>query len=309
MSLKQSSDLRTLLAMTALIAIPAALALGSVRVPGTLQIPSDDPTPYGYTWSLLLFICPVIALERWLANHPAGKVHHNAFWLAVLAFFGVGVLLDLGFAYQFFAFPNRGAVLGLYLPALDITTFTWKCGFLPIEEFAFYFFGALFVISLYAFGDLGWAADGSLRRAPTGRIVRLSWTPLLVGALLIGAAWFYKLCLAPGTGEPGYFTFIMAIAVIPTTLLLEVVGPGINVRALGFMYTALLLISLMWEATLGVPYGWWAYQHDQMLGIYIGAWAQLPIEAVLLWAVTGWAAVVLYEALLLWLGRGAEDPR
>jgi hypothetical protein len=306
-SVKQTSDLRTLLSMTALLVIPAALTLHSVRVPGTLQIPSDDPSPYGYTWSLLLFIAPVIALERWLAAHPAGKLHHRAFWLAIVAFFCAGAILDFGFAYLFFEFPNRGAVLGLYLPAFDLATCTWKCAYLPVEEFGFYYFGALFTIGLYAFGDLGWAAGASERKLPAGRLVRLNWTPLVIGALLVGAAWLYKLVLAPGTGVPGYFSFLVLLGVVPTSLLIEVVGPGINVRALGFMYTALLLISLLWEATLAVPYGWWNYHHDQMLGLYIGPWAQLPIEAVLMWVLAGWAAVVLYEAALLWLGRRAGD--
>ena len=37
------------------------------------------------------------------------------------------------------------------------------------------------------------------------------------------------------------------------------------------------------EATLAVPYGWWDYQQKQMMGLFIGAWAGLPIEAVVVW--------------------------
>jgi len=37
------------------------------------------------------------------------------------------------------------------------------------------------------------------------------------------------------------------------------------------------------SATLAVPYGWWGYQQKQMMGLFIGAWAGLPIEAVVVW--------------------------
>ena len=52
-----------------------------------------------------------------------------------------------------------------------------------------------------------------------------------------------------------------------------------------FLWTVfiLLLISLLWEATLGVPYGWWNFQDDAMIGIRITAWSRLPIEEVCVW--------------------------
>jgi hypothetical protein len=57
----------------------------------------------------------------------------------------------------------------------------------------------------------------------------------------------------------------------------------------------LVLVSLMWEATLGVPYDWWNYQTPQMLGFRVLAWSALPIEAVLLWLVIAWDCIIAFE--------------
>ena len=39
----------------AILVIPSALTLMSVEDPGELVFDTDNPTPLGYTWSLLLF--------------------------------------------------------------------------------------------------------------------------------------------------------------------------------------------------------------------------------------------------------------
>ena len=47
-------------------------------------------------------------------------------------------------------------------------------------------------------------------------------------------------------------------------------------------FIALVFVSVIWEATLGVPYQWWTYREDEMLGIFVTAWANLPLEANIL---------------------------
>ncbi len=54
-------------AIAAALVIPAAIALRTVVHPAILQATSDNPTPLGYTWSLLLFIVPIAALGWWFA--------------------------------------------------------------------------------------------------------------------------------------------------------------------------------------------------------------------------------------------------
>jgi hypothetical protein len=53
---------QVVLAISALLIIAATLTLRSVAHPAVLQSSSDNPTPLGYTWSLLLFIIPIAAL-------------------------------------------------------------------------------------------------------------------------------------------------------------------------------------------------------------------------------------------------------
>jgi hypothetical protein len=50
------------LAMLAMIAVPAAITLHTVRAPAVVQMTSTNPTPYGYTWSLLLFVVPIVVI-------------------------------------------------------------------------------------------------------------------------------------------------------------------------------------------------------------------------------------------------------
>jgi len=64
---RRSPDPRTsvwiVFAMLAMIILPAAITLNAVRLPGELQIrEEEDPTPYGYSWSLLLFIVPILVI-------------------------------------------------------------------------------------------------------------------------------------------------------------------------------------------------------------------------------------------------------
>ncbi|MGA7339337.1 MAG: hypothetical protein WBX18_01980, partial [Terracidiphilus sp.] len=85
--------------------------------------------------------------------------------------------------------------------------------------------------------------------------------------------------------------------------------PFINWRALSLTLFMILLISLFWEATLAVPYGWWGYEPQQMLGLFIGAWAGLPLEAVLVWISVTYTTTIVYEVLKVRLAacdRGSD---
>jgi len=66
----------------------------------------------------------------------------------------------------------------------------------------------------------------------------------------------------------------------------------------------ILLISMFWEATLAVPYGWWGYQPQQMMGLFIGVWANLPIEAVLVWIAVTYGTMIVYEIVKIWQASG-----
>jgi hypothetical protein len=105
-------------------------------------------------------------------------------------------------------------------------------------------------------------------------------------------------------GLPEYFTVLVLGGLIPSASFFPVVRPFINWRALSLTLFIILLVSLFWEATLAIPYGWWGYQPERMTGISIRAWSGLPFEAVLVWMAVTYATVILFEACKLWQASG-----
>jgi hypothetical protein len=71
----------------------------------------------------------------------------------------------------------------------------------------------------------------------------------------------------------------------------------INWRALSLTLFFMLLVSLLWEVTLAVPYNWWNFQHRQMMGIFISAWSGLPIEEVCVWVAVTYATAIIFEVV------------
>jgi len=71
-------------------------------------------------------------------------------------------------------------------------------------------------------------------------------------------------------------------------------------------FFAFLLVSLLWEATLAVPYGWWGYKMDAMIGLTVDAWSHLPVEAVLVWFAVTYSTVIWYEVFKIW--QASERP-
>ena len=86
--------------------------------------------------------------------------------------------------------------------------------------------------------------------------------------------------------------------------LLPTARPVINWRAFSLATLFVLLVSLLWEATLAIPYGWWNFHDEQMLGIRITAWGGLPIEEVCLWIAVTYATVIIYETVKCWQSSG-----
>jgi len=109
------------LAMFGMLAVPAAITLHTVRAS------ADNPTPHGYTVSLLLFILPIIVIAFWFLPQEGIQVSKKAFWWTIALLFPLGALLDFFFAQYFFYFPNVQATLGIKAPALG--------GGVSIEEY------------------------------------------------------------------------------------------------------------------------------------------------------------------------------
>jgi hypothetical protein len=294
--------------MLAMVVIPAALTLHSVRSPATLTV-GPNASPHGYTWSLLLFLVPIATIAIWFLPSEGLEIPQRAFWRTIAILVPLGWLLDFIFAQWFFCFPNPKATLGLTAPALG----RW----VPVEEYIFYLTGFIAVLLLYVWLGEYWLAAYSVRDYPgearaTRRLLEFHPMSLVLAVVLIGAAWFFKKHCAPvgdREGFPGYFTFLVAGALVPAMSFYPVARRFINWRALSLTLFFMLLISLLWEATLALPYGWWNFQHRQMIGLFIGAWDDLPIEEVCVWIAVTYATVIVFEVVKVWQasGRSARE--
>jgi hypothetical protein len=293
-------------AMLAMVVIPAAITVHSVRTAGKLVFENgnQNPSPYGYTISLLLFIVPILVIAFWFLPSEGLDIPQRAFWRTVGILVPSGFALDYIFAQWFFSFPKLGATVGIHAWALGKPV--------PVEEYVFYLTGFIAVLLLYVWMSEYWLAAYSVADYPgearaMRRLLHFHPTSLILGLLLIGVALLYKKHFAPvdeRAGFPGYFTLLVAGALIPAVSFFPVARRFINWRAFSLTLFFILLISLLWEATLALPYGWWNYQHRSMMGLFIGAWSQLPIEAVGVWIAVTYATTMLFEIIKLWQASG-----
>jgi hypothetical protein len=295
------TNFRLVLAMLGMIALPAALTLHTIRAPAQVGAGPADSSPYGYTVSLLLFVVPILAIGFWLVPREGVEISKRAFWRTIAILFPTGAALDFFFARVFFKYPNPGATLGVTAPALG--------GGVPVEEYVFYFTGFVAVLLTYIWLDEYWLAAYSIpataaERARFDRLLRFHPQSLAWAVLLIGAAIVYRSAFVAAPGFPGYFTFLVIGALGPSAALLPSAMPVINWRALSLAMFILLLTSLLWEVTLAVPYGWWDFQDDAMIGVRITAWNRLPVEEVVVWVAVTYATVIVYEIVRRWQASG-----
>jgi lycopene cyclase domain-containing protein len=295
------SSFRLVIAILGMIALPAALTLHRVHVSTVVDPSVQNPSPYGYTVSLLLFIVPILVIGLWLAPKDGVKISKRSFVWTIGLLFPVGAALDFFFARVFLKFPNPGATLRWTAPALG--------GGVPVEEYIFYFTGFVAVLLIYIWMDEYWLAAYSVpvdsaERTNFARLLRFHPQSLIWAVGLILVAIVYRRYFVSAPGFPGYFIFLVIGALGPSAALLPSALPVINWRAFSLTAVIILLISLLWEATLGVPYGWWGFQDAQMIGIRITAWSQLPIEEVFVWLAVTYATAIVYEIVRRWQSSG-----
>lgn len=312
---RRRSPLRTILFMQAMMVIPAAIALSTVVDVRPMVSPALNPSPYGYTWSLVFFIVPFAVLGVWFHRRVAHRhggdaraaaAERKSFWMTYLVLVSLGFILDGVFGAAFFAFPNPAATLGIQVPVVG--------GTVPVEEFAFYATGFGAILLTYIWSDVYWLGEyrrrvaGQGRPVAWGQLVSVHRTSIVAGVLLFAMGFAWKK-LGPHdwqAGFPGYYLFLLVCAILPNMVFFRAVRDVINWEAVNFTALLLLPISLLWEGVLAVPYGWWGYQPSQMVGIYVAALTGLPIEAMLLWLVIGYTGVTFYEVIRLRHGLSTE---
>ena len=291
--------------MLGMMVIPAAIALHSITMPATLHVEANA-SPHGYTWSLLLFIIPIGVIAGWFLPSEGLEIPQRAFWRTIAILVPLGCLLDFIFAQWFFCYPNSNATLGILAPALG----HW----VPIEEYVFYFTGFVAVLLLYVWLSEYWLAAYTVADYPSEaravrRLLRFHPTSLITAIGLIGAAWIYKKHFAlpvDRAGFPGYFTFLVLGALVPAMSFYPIAKRFINWRAFSLTLFFMLLVSELWEATLALPYGWWGFQHRQMVGLFVGAWSGLPIEEVCVWIAVTYATTIVFEVVKVWQASGRK---
>ena len=130
----------------------------------------------------------------------------------------------------------------------------WAAG--AVEEYIFYLTGFLEVLLLYIWLDEYWLA---LCRSTMMRTNRLRSPSAAASAvsdtchLLILAAILYK----RNYGGPGFpdISHFWCSGIVAISMFLP--GPSmINWRAVSLTVFMVVLISLLWEVTLALPYGW-----------------------------------------------------
>ena len=303
------TSFRVVLAMLGMIALPAALTLDTVRAPAGTGAWKTSPgqagpaelSPYGYTVSLLLFVVPILVVGFWLAPREKVQISKQSLVRTIAILFPVGAGLDFFFARRFFTFSNAGATLQIIAPALG--------GGVPVEEYIFYLTGFVAVLLLYVWLDEYWLAAYSVpaeapERAHFDRLLRFHPQSLGWALVLIAAAIVYKKLVLSEPGFPGYFLFLVVGALGPSAALLPAAMPVINWRALSLTLFTILLTSLLWEVTLALPYGWWGFQPNAMIGLRITAWCGLPIEEIFVWIGVTYATVIVYEIVRRWKASG-----
>jgi hypothetical protein len=316
---RKGQDLLAVVALMAMLAVASTLAM--MRI-GVSQRPVDltlNPSPLGYTFSLALFVVPCLVFGVWMWRSPRTAEQRRASLITLLLLIPLGFSLDIFFGRTFLRFPNLAATLGILIPGYDLRN-GWRgllgSGWepaLPVEEFAFYGLGFIAMLLAYVWGDeILFRANKVDDGQRTPRVFRgwkatlLFW--LAVGAVLFSIAWLIRRTVPSqsGTAFPGYFLFLLIASIVPSLFCSRVAFQFVNWRALATAWLFVLVISQFWEASLGVPYGWWAYEPDQMMGIFLKPHCDLPVEAALVWTLGSWTTVILYETILTALHAGRQ---
>jgi hypothetical protein len=271
-------------------------------------IPSQMGWKYGYTFSLALFVLPLSRLGWWLYRRTDLERQRTAWLISCSIILPIWCLLDIFLARTFFTFPNPEAHLSLMVPG-----YKWPWDWarvIPVEEFLFYVTGITTILLTYVWCSEVWMrhyshSDEERRELGPG-LLHLHWGAVWAGLGLFAAAlvWKYYGPHEAQAGFPGYFLFLLATAIVPISMFVRVVKDFVNWQAFSFTVVLLLLISLTWEVTLGIQYGYWGFQDAQMMGLFIEAWGGLPIEEPLLWVAAAWLNVISYEVIRVFLATG-----
>ena len=248
-----------------------------------------------YLHSELFWVLPILALlPRFFHEAPPGSRRRKALYWATAFILAGGSVLDIVFGKDILKFEG-----GPY------------CGFfmgIPYEEFIFYLMGPVAILLVYFWCDSYFLKAASpeserLKMGLDGYLIQVSPRFFLAAVLFLLLGFGLKRLWAPDMGPwPEYYIFLLAAAFLPTIFFYRAVKSLVNWQALAFTVFYVLVTSIIWEASLGVPLKWWGYKPQAMLGFFVRAWqdsthSSLPLEALLLWLVIPFSCVFFFEVV------------
>lgn len=336
---KKTKELIVFLSLNLMLLWPAWIAASAIKIPQSPLDTALNPSPHGYIISLVLFCIPCLLLGATLCVPRLSRVFFTAsvvqslhapnrvkaFIYTFVPLTLLGVILDIMCGSTFFKFTPSSGVLGIRLwaffpsgwgPQAPPVKGYWH-PYIPVEELGFYSLGFLAILLVYIWSEnvLFRHDKVDMEQTVPPRIFdgrkRVIWFLLVLGLVVSLAAYLFSQILHEERGNvrawPGYFWFLLWTAILPSMLFFHISFHFINWRALTVTWLFILTISQFWEGTLGVPYQWWGYNPDRMIGLCIKPQCNLPIEAVLVWSLCSWTTVVVYEYILAFLNWPPPD--
>ena len=321
LSLGNAADWQKVLAFIVVWTSAVVFALSNITVSNVQQPPlwtrPDYDLRLGYTYSLMILLLPLASLVWWYRlsvkhDHDGRlKTLVRASVVGVAASALVLVLFDAMFASLLFAFPDPNAVIGLYFPGYEWAgncSTLWQifrpscyARTIPVEEIAFYVSGSAVLRGMYLWASEDFFVLYTMKPEEYDREARhvkrlLNWNGWLVALVLGVLAFGFYLKQHHGGGYPAYLMLQALIIALPLVFLYTGVRGFMNTRALLLVLVLQILVSIIWEVTGALPYGWWGYKPAGMIGVHVPPWSDLPIEACLFWILVGWAATFAQEA-------------
>jgi hypothetical protein len=271
---------------------------------------TNPDSPLGYSWSNLFWTLPALAIVLFfiIIKKPMGDKKAITISLVFLPI--LGFVLDIFFAGRFFTFENTASVWGIYIKGFDFETMSFTYD-IPVEEFIFYVTGFLFCLVMYLFSSNFWLEKYNVEpeSVPSDALLKLNKeqkiVPLAVcGGFLVVGFILRAIFKTPQSNPlPEYYIFLVIFGILPAALCYPGAKHLVNWQAFSFTTMTVLLISVIWEATLGIPYGWWGYHPEPMIGLFIKPWSNLPIESVIVWFCVNFTTIFFFERIRLYFRK------
>jgi hypothetical protein len=263
--------------------------------------------PKSYLFSLVFWVLPIVVLlPDFLAEtDSASGRRRRALLYSSLSIVILGIVLDFGF--------------GRWILTFKADWYLFRVSGIPIEEVFFYVLGPIAMLLVYAWGDEHWLKKYNestarleyMRASPP----LLQFSPPIIGlALALLAAAIAVTSYNVGhLAVPLYATFLIVTAFVPAIGLYRSVGDFVNWRAFGATEMWVIGTSLAYEVTLAIPLGWWGYQPEATMGVFIARWSSplslFPVEAVAVWIAAPFSCVLTYEWVKAYLHHPAPTLR